>query len=265
MRLPEEPNARRFSSQSQDKSPVPDSEKGNETPNNSTHALDRRTVLKSAAALLGAAAIHAITPPLSAQTPQVPDDPTRVPGTPSSPNGSRSTFEQAVRLVKPNRSKTPLHTLHGVVTPSALHFERHHNGVPIIDPVRHRLLVHGLVERPMVFTLRDLMRFPSVSRLAFIECSGNSGSEWKKSGKSTVQEIHGLTSTSEWTGVSLATLLREVGVTVEARWMLAEGSDAAAMTRSIPLAEVLDDALLDRKSTRLNSSHTDISRMPSSA
>ena len=244
MKPPKEQNVQKNIHRNQDKRPVLDSEMGDETPSNSTHALDRRTVLKGAVVFLGAAAVHAVIPPLPAQTPPIPGDPTRVPGTPSSPYGSRSTFEQAVRVVKPNRSRTPLHKLHGVVTPSALHFERHHNGVPIIDPVQHRLLVHGLVERPMVFTVSDLMRFPSVSRLAFIECSGNSGSEWKNPGKATVQEIHGLTSTSEWTGVSLATLFREVGVTSDAIWMLAEGSDAAAMTRSIPLAEVLDDALL---------------------
>ena len=244
MSSPNKKNVQKIITRNQSHQSILASEKANGIPINPTHALDRRAVLKSAVAFLGAAAVHAVTPHLSAQTPQVPDDPTRVPGTPSSPYGSRSTFEQAVRLVKPNRSRTPLHALHGVVTPSALHFERHHNGVPIIDPVQHRLLVHGLVERSMMFTVSDLMRFPSVSRLAFIECSGNSGSEWKNPGKATVQEIHGLTSTSEWTGVSLATLLREVGVTSEATWMLAEGSDAAAMTRSIPLAEVLDDALL---------------------
>lgn len=207
--------------------------------------LSRRGLIKSTAVLLGAAAWQALTPRASSgQTPHGLDDPTRVPGNPATPYGSRSAFERAVRLVKPDRSRTPLDLLHGIVTPSALHFERHHNGVPVIDPARHRLLIHGLVERPMIFTLTDVMRFPSVSRLAFIECSGNSGSEWQEHGKKTVQEIHGLTSTSEWTGVPLAVLLREVGVKSEATWMLAEGSDAAAMTRSIPLAPIMEDALL---------------------
>jgi sulfane dehydrogenase subunit SoxC len=139
---------------------------------------------------------------------------------------------------------TPHQELHGIITPSALHFERHHNGVPRIDPVRHRLLIHGLVERPTVFSMADLRRFPSVSRLAFIECSGNSGREWQDPGGRSAQETAGLLSTSEWTGVPLKLLLQEVGAKPEAAWMLAEGSDAAAMTRSVPLAEARDDALL---------------------
>lgn len=219
-------------------------EKGTDNQGKPLLALNRRVVLKSAVAFFGAAAIQAVATRLAAQTVQVPDDPTRVPGGPATPYGSRAVFERAERLVKPNRSRTPLHLLHGIVTPSALHFERHHNGVPVIDPARHRLLIHGLVDRPMVFMLSDLMRFPSVSRIAFIECSGNSGSEWQAQGKKTIQDIHGLTSTSEWTGVPLAVVLREVGVKPEALWMLAEGSDAAAMTRSIPIAPILDEALI---------------------
>lgn len=171
------------------------------------------------------------------------EDPTRRPGTPASPYGHRASFERAARLAAGTRSRTPLRELHGIVTPSALHFERHHNGVPSIDPARHRLLVHGLVHQPIAFTMSDLVRFPSVSRFLFIECSGNSGSEWQRAGR-TVQEIHGLTSTSEWTGVALSTILREASVTPEAQWMLAEGSDAAVMTRSLPLKDVMDQALL---------------------
>ena len=206
--------------------------------------VNRRAFVSGAASLIGLTAVQLIVPSLSTGEPEVPDDPTRVPGASASPYGRRSALEHPVRLVKPNRSRTPLQALHGIITPSALHFERHHNGVPLIDQARHRLLVHGLVDRPMIFTMRDLERFPAVSRLACIECSGNSGNEWQNPGKHTVQEIHGLTSTSEWTGVPLATLFREVGVQSEATWMLAEGSDAAMMTRSIPLAEVLDHALL---------------------
>ncbi|MES4786999.1 MAG: sulfite dehydrogenase, partial [Nitrospiraceae bacterium] len=92
----------------------------------------------------------------------VPDDPVRVPGNPPSAYGQRSRFEQAARLPRTVSSLTPLQDLHGIMTPSALHFERHHNGVPSIDPARHRLLVHGLVERPMIFTMDDLKRFPAV-------------------------------------------------------------------------------------------------------
>lgn len=210
-----------------------------------TKELNRRTVLKKASLLLGAVGLQAVAPGLAAEnTEQVPEDPTKVPGEPSSPYGHRSSFEQAKRLVKTNRSRTPLERLHGIVTPSALHFERHHNGVPIIDPARHRLLIHGLVERPMVFNVADIMRFPAVSRLMFIECSGNSGSEWKKLKNKTAGAIHGLISTSEWTGVPLRILLQEVGVRQDATWMLAEGSDAAALTRSIPLETIVDEALV---------------------
>lgn len=216
--------------------------------------LTRRSVLAGIASLLAASLFSRVdaepTSPengpasLAADDPKTSVDPTRIPGAAPSAYGRRSTFERAQRLPSTARSLTPLQDLHGIVTPSALHFERHHNGVPLIDPVRHRLLVHGLVERPMVFTVEDLKRFPAVSRLAFIECSGNSGGEWRGAQGQTAQQTHGLTSTSEWTGVPLATILKEIGVKAGATWMLAEGSDAAALTRSIPLADILDEALL---------------------
>jgi sulfane dehydrogenase subunit SoxC len=140
-------------------------------------------------------------------------------------------------------SLTPLQHLHGVVTPNGLVFERHHGGVPDIVPEQHRLLVHGLVRQPLVFTMDELMRFPSVSRLHFLECSGNTLTEWKGAAP-TVQRTHGLLSCCEWTGVPLATILDEVGVDPSAAWILAEGADAAALTRSVPLAKALDDALV---------------------
>ncbi len=145
------------------------------------------------------------------------DDPTRVPGKAPTAYGQRSTFETATRIPRAWwASLTPLQNSHGILTPSALHFERHHNGVPMINPAHHRLLVHGLVDQPWTFTLDDLKRFPAISRLAFIECSGNSAIEWKRPTGKTVQETHGLTSTSEWTGVALKTVLREVVVNPEA-------------------------------------------------
>ena len=126
-----------------------------------------------------------------------------------------------------------------------IYFERHHAGVPEIDPERYRLLIHGMVERPTVFTLSDLKRFPSRSRLCFIECSGNGGRGYRDIAPETSpQVIDGLTSTSEWTGVPLARLFKEVGVQPGAAWFLAEGQDAAVMTRSIPVAKAWDDALI---------------------
>jgi sulfane dehydrogenase subunit SoxC len=105
-------------------------------------------------------------------------------------------------------------------------------------------MVHGLVERPLLLGMQELLRFPAVSRSHFIECSGNSMAEFKAPGKGSVQDIHGLLSGAEWTGVRLADVLAEAGLLPAASWILAEGADAAAMTRSVPLAKALDDALL---------------------
>ncbi|WP_447979203.1 sulfite dehydrogenase [Candidatus Nitrospira bockiana] len=207
----------------------------------SDHGMSRRALLTAAGAV-GIWAAHGLTPRnvLGDEA----QDPTRVPGHPPTAHGARSDFERAHRLVRGMVSLTPLQDLHGILTPSSLHFERHHNGVPVIAPAQYRLLIHGLVHRPLIFALEDLKRFPAVSRLAFIECSGNSAGEWRGPIGRTAQETHGLTSTSEWTGVRLSTVLAEAGIKPEARWMLAEGGDAAAMTRSIPLESALDEALL---------------------
>ena len=141
-------------------------------------------------------------------------------------------------------SLTPLQDLSGIITPNGLHYERHHAGTPTIDPLEHRLIVHGMVEKPLIFTMEDVTRFPSVSRVHFLECSGNTQNWGAPNPELTVQDTHGLLSCCEWTGVPLATILAEAGVKPEAKWMLAEGADAAAMTRSIPIEKALDDALL---------------------
>ena len=170
-----------------------------------------------------------------------------------SPYGSRSRFEKAARFFNQNTkvpleeasSRTPLHDTYGIITPSSLHFERHHSGVPEIDPATHTLTIHGLVDRPLEFTIDELKRLPSVSRIHFLECSGNSGSEWRGgSADSDVQRIHGLTSCSEWTGVPLALLLCECGLRPEATWILAEGADASKHARSIPIRKCLADAII---------------------
>lgn len=141
-------------------------------------------------------------------------------------------------------SGTPLQHLHGIITPAGLHYERHHAGVPDIDPEQHRLVVHGLVERPLILSMDDILRFPSVSRIHFMECSGNTATWGGGNPKWTVQDTHGLISCSEWTGVPLATVLQEVGLRPEGKWILAEGADASAMTRSVPIELALDDAIL---------------------
>lgn len=150
---------------------------------------------------------------------------------------SKPPLEQASSL-------TPLGDLYGTVTPNGLFYERHHSGVPDIDPEQHRLVIHGLVRQPLAFSLNDLLRFPSVSRLHFLECTGNSGSELVKPTRETVQGTHGLLSCAEWTGVPLAILLDEAGARPEGKWILAEGADACHMTRSVPIAKALDDAII---------------------
>src|SRR5262249_21663591 len=131
-----------------------------------------------------------------------------------------------------------------IITPSSLHYERHHSGVPNIDPEGHRLTIHGLVKRPLILTMDEIRRLPSVSRIAFLECGGNSGGEWGAQTTPDAQRAYGLASCSEWTGVPLSLLLREVGVKPGASWIIAEGADACRMQRSVPLSKELDDALL---------------------
>src|SRR5436190_5953683 len=216
--------------------------------------IRRREWLMRAAGLGGAAAFtrpRAVEADAARATPRprVPDDPTKVPGTPPSELGQRSPFEHPRRRVHrrlpSGESETPLQDLRGIITPSDLHFERHHAGVPAIDPERYRLLVHGMVEHPTVFTLGDLKRFPSRSQICFLECSGNGGPGYREIKREcTPQQVDGLTSTSNWTGVPLSILFREVGVKPGARWFLAEGQDAAVMARSIPLAKAGEDAMV---------------------
>lgn len=192
-------------------------------------------------ALLAGAAGVVATGPLAAA--QAPADPTKVRGKPPRAVGAKAPYEKVARYARAGASSgTPHEQLYGIVTPSDLHFERHHGGVPDIDPANYSLLIHGMVERPMVFTLDDLKRFPSVSSLWFLECSGNLA---RTAGpETTAGQIAGLTSTSEWTGVPLATLFREVGASPKATWFLAEGMDAAVMTRSVPMAKAWDDAII---------------------
>ena len=173
-------------------------------------------------------------------------------GAPVSGYGARARFENASRFFNQNTkvpleeaaSRTPLHETYGILTPSSLHFERHHAGVPELDPAQHTLTIHGLVDRRLVFTVAELKQLPSISRIYFLECSGNSSSEWRGSGEASVQRAHGLTSCSEWTGVSLALLLKECGLQPAGSWILAEGADPCRMARSIPMAKALADVLV---------------------
>jgi sulfane dehydrogenase subunit SoxC len=200
--------------------------------------VSRRDLLAGAAGVVAAGAAGA------AHSQDAPADPSKVRGRPSRALGQRAAAEKPQRQPRgATSSGTPHQDLYGTITPSDLHFERHHGGVPEIDPKNYSLLVHGMVERPTIFTLADLKRFPSVSRVHFLECSGNFGGRGTATDL-TPQQIAGLTSTSEWTGVALATLFREVGVRPQAKWFLAEGGDAALLTRSIPVSKAFDDALI---------------------
>jgi sulfane dehydrogenase subunit SoxC len=177
----------------------------------------------------------------------------REPGAPFTPYGQPSRFEANVvrtyatlpGTTGTGSSRTPLHALEGTITPNGLHFERAHDGIPDIDPDQHQLIIHGLVRRPLSFSLEALSRYPMVSRVTFIECAGNGGALYQKAPAPLgLQGLHGLLSCAEWTGVPLAILLQEAGVDPKATWMLAEGGDAASMSRSIPLAKAMDDAIV---------------------
>lgn len=142
-------------------------------------------------------------------------------------------------------SWTPLEELQGTITPNGLHYERHHNGVPDIDPSTHEIMIDGLVDKPLTFSIDALKRYPQVTKICFIECGGNSNAGWRSSPiQSALGYVHGLVSNAEWTGVPLKLLLDECGIQAEAKWAIAEAADGAALNVSIPIEKLLDDAIL---------------------
>jgi sulfane dehydrogenase subunit SoxC len=144
-----------------------------------------------------------------------------------------------------SHARTPHHLLSGTVTPNSLHFSINHCGVPDIDPALHKLVIHGKVRQPLEFTLESLSRYPLVTRMAFVECAGNSAPMFSNEPMQvTAQAIHGLVSNSEWAGVALSTLLDEAGVDRNAKWLVAEGADAQLLDRSIPMKKAYDDAIV---------------------
>jgi sulfane dehydrogenase subunit SoxC len=178
----------------------------------------------------------------------------KFPGGPMSDNGAPSAHESHVKRIAVSSqpgttgtgvSRTPLEYLNGLITPSRLHFERHHSGIPDIDPDEHRLVIHGMVDRPLSFSLDALARYPMKSRIQFLECSGNSGDSIAPEPlQQSCGVIHGLVAASEWGGVPLSVLLDEAGVQRGAKWIIADGADAAMMSRSIPLDKIMDDAIV---------------------
>jgi sulfane dehydrogenase subunit SoxC len=217
--------------------------------------VSRRGFLRRTAALLAATGLvgRGAEEPAAAEPPDVPPW-MKSPGAGMTPYGTPSRHESKVtRTFMRSQAgttgsgaiRTPLEALEGTITPSGLHFERSHSGVPDIDPDKHRLLIHGMVKRPLIFTVDALLRYPMVSHVHFLECSGNSQLLYQPTPPNlTAGQTHGLVSGSDWTGVPLRLLLEEAGVDRGAGWILAEGADAAAMSRSIPMAKAMDDAIL---------------------
>ena len=214
--------------------------------------LGRRAFLRGGAAF--AAAVTGYTVARSAAAEPLKDDPWSVGmGAVTPPLQTPSRFEKHVvrTLSNPNNelrnshARTPHHLLNGTITPNSMHFSINHSGLPDIDPEKHRLVIHGLVRQPLVFTVESLSRYPMESRMAFVECSGNSAPMFSNQPvQATAQALHGLVSCSEWTGVRLSTLLDEAGFDPKAKWVIAEGGDALALHRSVPVKKALDDAMI---------------------
>ncbi|MBE0705164.1 MAG: molybdopterin-dependent oxidoreductase, partial [Afipia sp.] len=223
-------------------------------------AATRRQFIGAGSAMLGGAAIAVASGGKAAalDASADPNGPPNIPEWMKQPGadvgsqiyGTPSPFEKKVVRNVPKKlkqytsasSRTPLQELDGIITPNGVFYERHHGGIPEIDPAQHRLMIHGLVERPMIFTMDQIRRYPSESRIHFLECSGNPGFEAIYS--KTASDLVGLLSCAEWTGVPLKTVLDDVGLKPGAKWIVAEGADAAALTRSIPIEKCPDDAML---------------------
>ncbi len=227
---------------------------GNAVPTNTPQSDDRRLFLRQGMALAGGAA--AAGAGLAQAAPLAIPESNKVFGKPidETDYGMPSKYEASVKRrrtdILKNRqnysdwSLTPLADQHGTVTPNGLIYERHHNGTPDIDPAKHRLVIHGMVRQPLEFTMDDLMRYPSVSRFHFMECSGNGLTDWLKAASTTVQQTHGLLSGGQWTGIPVSWLLDEAGLAPGAKWIIFEGADGSGHLRSIPIEKVLDDCML---------------------
>ncbi len=139
---------------------------------------------------------------------------------------------------------TPLYALEGIITPNGICFERHHAGAAEVDPEQHHLMIHGMVDRPLLFSMEDLLRLPRVSTFYFLECAANGGMEWRNAQLNGVQFTHGMIHCVQYTGVSLKLLLEEAGVKPKAKWLMVEGGDSAGMNRSIPMDKALDDCMV---------------------
>src|ERR1043166_3302999 len=216
--------------------------------------LHRRALLTRGIAIAGAAGTGAGASLTGAAAEPLKDDPwSLMQGATTVALQTPSRFEKDVVRTLSNPkgdprthpARTPHQLLNGVVTPNSLHFTIIHSGIPDIDPAQHKLVIHGMVKQPKLFTLETLARYRMVTRHPFVECGGNSAAMFSNEPvQATLQGLHGLVSNSEWTGVLLSTLLDEVGLDPKATWMLPEGADSLALTRSVPVKKGLDDALI---------------------
>ena len=229
-----------------------------------TEPLDRRRFLGAAG--LAGAGLAASALPLRAQEAKVQEakpDPliTEVQdwnrylgeGVDKRPYGTPSRFEKHIvrrdvswLTASPDSSVnfTPLHELDGIITPAGLCFERHHGGIAEIDPANHRLMIHGLVDKPLVFTMEDIRRMPRQNHVHFLEFAANSGMEWRGAQLNGCQFTHGMIHNVMYTGVPLKLLLAEAGLKPSAKWLMLEGADASGMNRSLPVGKALDDVLI---------------------
>ena len=220
-------------------------------------SLSRRSLLGGATALGAASVLNAagageVNP--DNLPPNVPEwTPYLGPGVDANPYGKPSEFESHVvrrnvewltASAESSVNFTPLHELDGIVTPNGLCFERHHGGVPEVNPTDFRLMINGLVDRQLIFTLDDLRRFPQTNRFYFLECAANGGMEWRGAQLNGCQYTFGMVHNVQYTGVRLSDICREVGVNQGAKWVLAEGGDSAGMTRSIPIEKILNDCMV---------------------
>jgi sulfane dehydrogenase subunit SoxC len=216
--------------------------------------LDRRTLLGRGIMLAGAMTAGVGASSTSAGAEPLQNDPWSLEkGSVLPAYQVPSRFENDVvrTLSNPNNefrtshARTPHHLLQGTVTPNGLFFSISHSGLPEIDPAQHKLVIHGLVKQPLIYTMESLSRYPMVTRMHFVECSGNSAPMFSSEPlQATAQALHGLVSNAEWTGVLLSTLLEETGIDPKATWLLAEGADSPALHRSVPIKKALDDAMI---------------------
>jgi sulfane dehydrogenase subunit SoxC len=213
--------------------------------------LHRRALLSSGIAFAGAAATTSVAGVASAAAEPLANDPWSLTiGAPIPPYSTPSRYSKVTHLVQnpgigTMQARTPHQFLDGIITPNGVHFVVARAGAPDIDPDKHRVVIHGMVKQPLVFSLNDLMRYPMESRIHFVECGGNNAPMWSKEPiQANVQALHGLLSCSEWTGIRVSTLLDQAGVDPKASWVIAEGADGVTMQRSIPFAKMMDDAML---------------------